>query len=282
MAAQFLIDHVVIRVDDLAAAIRDYTALGFTVTPGGEHPGLGSHNALIPFADGGYLELIAYRKPGPRRVLPKHARAGELTGTESPMERHVLPWETAPEGLIDYALLPSAIDAAIAEARQRGLQIEGPIPGGRLRPDGQRVEWQLGVPSSFDLPFLCTDVTPRPLRVPEGPARQHANGASGIQGLIIVVNNLAESTVRYRALLGQEPWPSATAVAVPGALVASFTLGPSTIRLAEPTGEFALLNVALAARGEGPVMLSLAGTVSTRASELDRSLAHQAIIRFHR
>ena len=33
------IDHIVILVADLAAASADYAALGFTVTPGGEHTG---------------------------------------------------------------------------------------------------------------------------------------------------------------------------------------------------------------------------------------------------
>jgi hypothetical protein len=33
------IDHVVIAVPSLDAAIADYRALGFTVLPGGRHPG---------------------------------------------------------------------------------------------------------------------------------------------------------------------------------------------------------------------------------------------------
>ena len=49
------IDHLVIMVRDLGAAIRDYSELGFTVVPGGSHP-TGTHNALIAFADGSYLE----------------------------------------------------------------------------------------------------------------------------------------------------------------------------------------------------------------------------------
>ena len=58
------IDHIVIAVADLDAAVRDYTALGFTVLPGGEHP-RGSRNALVVFADGAYLEIIAFPRPLP-------------------------------------------------------------------------------------------------------------------------------------------------------------------------------------------------------------------------
>src|SRR5690348_15475621 len=53
------IDHIVIVAADLRTAIENYTDLGFTVTPGGKHP-IGSENALIPFADGSYIELIAF------------------------------------------------------------------------------------------------------------------------------------------------------------------------------------------------------------------------------
>ena len=61
--ANLRLDHAVIAVADLAAAMADYETLGFTVRFGGEHPGRRTHNALIywEIADGSYLELIAER-----------------------------------------------------------------------------------------------------------------------------------------------------------------------------------------------------------------------------
>jgi catechol 2,3-dioxygenase-like lactoylglutathione lyase family enzyme len=53
------IDHVVILVEDLDEGVRQYRDLGFTVTPGGKHPRF-THNALVSFDDGSYLELIAF------------------------------------------------------------------------------------------------------------------------------------------------------------------------------------------------------------------------------
>src|SRR5439155_1412482 len=58
------IDHIVIAVPDLAAARTSYAALGFTVVPGGRHP-VGTHNALIAFGDGSYVELIAFYEDNP-------------------------------------------------------------------------------------------------------------------------------------------------------------------------------------------------------------------------
>src|SRR5206468_10550639 len=60
---RFALDHVVIAVGDLEQAIADYRSLGFTVAPGGRHPGRTSHNALIVFEDGAYIELIAWTAP---------------------------------------------------------------------------------------------------------------------------------------------------------------------------------------------------------------------------
>lgn len=55
------IDHLVLCVDDLDAAISAYSRLGFTVTPRAVHP-FGTGNALIQL-DGMYLELLAVLDP---------------------------------------------------------------------------------------------------------------------------------------------------------------------------------------------------------------------------
>ena len=57
------LDHLVVLVRDLDRAIRDYETLGFTVTPDGEHADGLTSNALIPFKDGSYLELVAFLDP---------------------------------------------------------------------------------------------------------------------------------------------------------------------------------------------------------------------------
>jgi hypothetical protein len=85
----FPLDHLVIAVNDLAQTMRDYQSLGFTVQPGGKHPGRQSHNALVVFEDGTYLELIAWVgaavrvwstspscRTTPGRLCQRRARAG--------------------------------------------------------------------------------------------------------------------------------------------------------------------------------------------------------------
>ncbi len=252
----FRIDHIVILVHDLAAATADYAALGFTVVAGGEHATGLSRNALIALADGSYIELIAFRNLAEARASPRL----------SPIDRRFLRRGEGGEGLVDWALLPANIEADIEAARGRGLTLDGPIPGGRTRPDGQQVRWMLGVTRTLDLPFLCADVTPRVLRVPAGPSRRHANGVTGVARLTVVVSDPDASAARHRALLGVEPKTGAQGV--------DFVLGAATLTLVGP-GD-ANLRDCLATRGDGLYALTLRTIDPARAGPLDLAHAHGA------
>lgn len=236
----FRLDHIVIAVADLERAIQDYRQLGFTVYPGGVHHGGISHNALVVFADGSYFELIAYMKPAP------DVRWYKLLSS-------------AGEGFVDFALLPENTARDAEAVRKRGLEIDGPIDGGRLRPDGVRLDWQIVRPRTNDLPFWCGDVTPRNLRVPEGDLRKQANGVTGISRVVVAVSDLSASKVRYRALLGAEP----RAAPDDAALV---TVGDFVIDLLGP-GNAAARN-AVSQRAEGPIAVILHGRTSKHLSPI--------------
>lgn len=264
------LDHVVIAVLDLETAIADYTALGFQVLRGGDHPGRPTHNALVVLADGSYLELIAWKSPAPQeRWWPLLQRHGE--------------------GIVDFALLPQDTAETVAGAARRGLVLEGPLDGGRLRPDGERLQWQTARPASADLPFLCGDITPRALRVPEGAARVHPNGAIGVARLDIAVHDLDTSLARYRALFGEAASAAQIGAAVtePGSGLrhARITVGSSTLVLSSATGSGAAspnaIGRRLASRGEGPSALVLRRADTARAGQLlDIARTHGAPIRF--
>ncbi|RQO47705.1 glyoxalase [Variovorax sp. KBW07] len=266
------LDHIVIAVHDLERTIADYGALGFHVLRGGDHPGRATHNALVVFGDGSYFELIAWRQPSPAE------RWWQL------LQRHG-------EGIVDFALLPRDTAITVADAKARGLVLEGPLDGGRVRPDGERLRWQTARPASADLPFLCGDLTPRALRVPEGEARVHANGALGVASLAIAVRDLDATLVRYRALLGIVPDDADThigePVAVPGSnvRVAVIALGRSVLVLSSPRenasaaeeGRDALAQ-RIAARGEGPYALVLHTDRPQSTGVFDLARTHGALI----
>jgi hypothetical protein len=164
------IDHVVILVPDLDAAVETYGGLGFTVVPGGRH-NVATHNALIAFEDGAYIELIAFWEDAPRHRWHRFRGLGG--------------------GLVDYCMRTDDLDGDVAALRPAGIAMSERQPMSRLRPDGYRLEWALSLATETQgvTPFLIEDVTPREERVPG--ETQHANRATGIASLTIAVPGLA-------------------------------------------------------------------------------------------
>ncbi|MDP9881702.1 catechol 2,3-dioxygenase-like lactoylglutathione lyase family enzyme [Variovorax boronicumulans] len=266
------LDHVVIAVHDLERAIADYAALGFHVLRGGDHPGRSTHNALVVFSDGSYFELIAWREPAPAE------RWWQL------LQRHG-------EGIVDFALLPRDTAVTVADAKARGLVLEGPLDGGRVRPDGEHLCWQTARAPSADLPFLCGDLTRRALRVPEGAARVHPNGVLGVASLAIAVRDLDATLARYRALLGTVSDDTSTHIGEPVAVPASqvrvavIALGSSVLVLSSPRDRAPAAELGgdalaqrLAVRGEGPYALVLHTDRPQSTGTFDLARAHGAWI----
>ncbi len=238
------IDHIVITVDNLDQTTADYTAAGFTVTDGGEHKGGASANVLVTFQDGAYFELIAFKGQG-----------GGAPGWRDALE-------TSGEGLVDYALRTDDLPAEIDALTNAGLDVEGPYPGGRFRPDGQRIDWQIirfnNEDKTTSLPFYCVDETERSLRVPNGQASVHANGVTGVKILRVVVRDIEAATTEYARLTGSEGQD--VAPAHPGIAVArQFPVGNTVIEIVQPAAGENRFSTYLAQRGEKPVEVVLQG-----------------------
>lgn len=272
MEGNYSFDHAVVVVNDLSAATADYSALGFTVTQGGEHENGQTRNALMAFPDGSFLELLGFKRRWGLPALRILKRIGILrlgVSRRPPVERRFVPKLAAGKGLMDFALLSRSIEDELDAVRRRGLAIEGPFPGGRVQPDGQRVSWLLGVPLAPDLPFLIGDVTPSRER------DHHANGVEGVAGVTVGVADIDASVGRYKALLGLEP-SEGSAMPLPETRTVDFTLGSATITLAMPTGKSSPLRGHLARRGEGIYALRLRTPKSASAGLLDPARTHGA------
>ncbi len=174
------LDHVVLVVLDLGAAVADHRRRGFTVTPGGEHAGGLSHNALVGFQDGSYLELLAFHDLA--AAVGKHSWA---------------PVAERGGGWADFALLS---DDLLRDAATLGdLLARPPEDGGRTRPDGLAIAWRVARLHT-PLPFLIQDLTARELRAPGGDAAKHANGTTGVAKVVLGTREPALVTQRYATL----------------------------------------------------------------------------------
>lgn len=229
------LDHLVIMVLVLERAVQAYRDLGFTVVPGGEHPG-GTHNALIAFADGAYIELIAFKAPAPdHRWWDRQQRGG---------------------GLIDFCVGATDLAGEIGTFRRAGVDLSDPVPGARRRPDGVQVAWRSALPrgdAAFQVPFIIEDTTPRTVRVPGDTA--HANGALGIDTLTVAVRDLETVRAWWAGIVGTpgaEVWNTELE-----AVGTRHRLGPHSIELMAPVSDAGPLAERLRTHGPSPYAVAL-------------------------
>jgi hypothetical protein len=236
------LDNLVIMFDDLDDGVARYRDLGFTVVPGGSHAN-GTKVALVAFADGTYLQLMAFERPAPSHRFWKGKQQGG--------------------GFIGLCVVTETVADDVAAIRAAGVPIGEPEHGARTRPDGVRLEWSI---ASSPEPFgpqtavLVEDHTLRDERVPR--ERAHANGVAGIAGISIAVDDLGPARAWWSAALGQRGVEivrrdlEATGV--------RFTAGQHTIEVITPASDASPIATWLAARGPSPyaAMLTAEGACS--------------------
>jgi hypothetical protein len=249
------IDHIVIVVRDLEAAMKDYARLGFTVIPGGRHP-VGTYNGLIGFEDGSYIELIAFYR-------------------ENPAHRWWAPLQKG-EGLVDFCMQTDDMAGDAEALRLAGVRMNAPQPWARTRPDGYMLKWILAIPQEGQrgvAPFLIQDETPREERVPRETG--HQNGAKGIDALLVAVQDPVGVAGWYQSIVRRH----GEAVARPDlkASGASFRVGRHSVQYLAPSAPESPLASWLQTRGASPCAATLIGGAP---GVLDSYLTHGASLSF--
>ncbi len=242
------IDHLVVVVQDLDSAVMNYAQLGFTVVPGGRHP-VGTHNALIAFADRAYLELIAFYEPSPEHRWWAPLQQGG--------------------GLVDFCLQTDNLLADTAAFRRAGVDIDDPKPLTRVRPDGYKLSWVLSIPRGQQrgvAPFLIQDETPREERVPR--ETRHRNQVTGIGAVRVAVDDVATARHWYASVLGT-PGHEVQRDDLDAAGI-RFRIGPHSFDFLAPEGSRGPLADWLLARGPSPYEATLA-TTSGNAGPLEET-----------
>jgi len=183
---QLSFDHAVIVVPDLETAILNFQTLGFQVQRGGVSGP--THNALIYFRDGTYIELITPIRRSARIVF-RGLHAAGLLGLIARRQRGImarfLMWFGTPAGLRDWCVRCVSLDRTIERLRELGIETSDAKNFSRKRPDGQVAKWRLAGPLNTHLPFLIEDVSPTQIRVPFEGHCDHPNGVTGISALVL-------------------------------------------------------------------------------------------------
>jgi len=127
------VDHLVYAAPDLNRGAEEIEKLlGVRATPGGQHPGRGTRNALIALGPATYLEIIA---PDPDQPPPKTPRPFGIDGLK---ESRLVTW--AAKG-VDLERLRD-------EAARKGARLGEVMSGSRRRPDGTLLSWRYTDPQT--------------------------------------------------------------------------------------------------------------------------------------
>jgi hypothetical protein len=241
------VDHAVVAGSDLDALGAAFAEAGLDTEYGGEHSNGVTHNRVLGFADGSYLELISTVEPG----------------ADSP-------WWDGPirgdAGPCAWALPVADIEAETDRIESLGVRVDGPDHYTRERPDGVTIEWDLtevGEELGATLPFLVADRTPREYRITESGSVA-GTGIAGIAEVVVCVPDLDSAVDRFASFFEADSVERATHEGF-GAELARVEDAPVT--LAEPLSPDSWLRDRLDRFGPLPCAYLLGSDGSERVAE---------------
>ncbi len=127
------IDHLVYATPDLQLGINTIEQrLGVKATPGGQHPGLGTRNALVALGPTSYLEIIG---PDPEQPKPSGPRRFGIDDLKAPR-------------IVRWVVKSSELAAVKAKADHAGITLGALASGSRKRPDGVVLSWRYTDPAT--------------------------------------------------------------------------------------------------------------------------------------
>jgi hypothetical protein len=182
------IDHVIVGVRDLESARARWSRLGFALSPRGRHIGQGTANYCIMFPTD-YIELLGIVDPNDfvqRLDTFLARREGLMAAAFAP----AAPPEDVRAALLGLNLHPS-------EPRALGRQLE--LTEGTVTPRFSLIALPNDETPGLDS-FICAHLTPELMRRPQW--LDHANGASGVTGMHVLVQDTAALLQPYDRLFG--------------------------------------------------------------------------------
>lgn len=177
-----VIDHLVLAVPDLEAAIADFQrAHGIRPAIGGRHEGLGTHNALVSFG-ASYLELIAPDPTQPNPDGPRPFGVDDIDGVT------LVTWAVRPD-----PALGETIETLIASCGAAGHDPGPAFDMSRRTPDDDLLRWRLTLPT-----MACDGLIP--FLIDWGDTPHPAVGAPGGVVLTALSGTTADPDVANRIL----------------------------------------------------------------------------------
>ena len=125
------VDHLVYAAPTLQAGIDHIEQLfGVRATPGGQHPGVGTRNALVALGPAVYLEIIG---PDPDQPAPQQPRTFGIDALTAPR-------------LVTWAAKSGSLEDLVRDAQTHGIMFGAVGSGSRKTPQGTLLQWRYTSP----------------------------------------------------------------------------------------------------------------------------------------
>jgi hypothetical protein len=193
-----IIDHVLIAVDNLESAKKEYESFGFTVIyGGGEKEAL---NALIFLKDGTLIELVGKDK-FPR--IYKFLNSIRITSLFGNMKDRITLFPKVRQGFFNYSLYSNNLNRTYQYLRANNIDADKPKKFGRFINDGVYTKWQLIGTKPYDIPFIIGDYIP--IRISDSTFLEHKNKAIALDTISIATVSFDNYIKLYNILYQQQP-----------------------------------------------------------------------------
>ena len=128
-AADSKIDHVTVAGSDIQQMQAKLAGVGIASVYGGAHSNHATEMALVSFPDGSYLELMGIQPHADAAAVAGHVWAKFLRENAGPCA---------------WAMRDKNLAAEVSRLKAAGVSVSAPVASGRTRPDGVRLEWEIG------------------------------------------------------------------------------------------------------------------------------------------
>ncbi|MFC4803172.1 VOC family protein [Neobacillus sp. GCM10023253] len=261
---QLAFDHLVWFFKKPEEAIAPLEQVGLKVAPGGRHESWGTYNTLSYFGLS-YLEFLG---------IEDWQRAE--THEANRLITHIveqLPKDNG-EGPARIAIRTNEIEELAKQLKQKGFTVYGPIPGERVRGDGEVIRWSLLFPeyagSQLRLPFFIQWEKSDEERLAElkqqGLIDRHQAGPVLFESVGFAVTQLDETLALWERLLNLKAGEEFVTQEL-NARCRKLTLAGTELLFCSPIGK-GIVAVVLEEKGESPFLANFSGTNQSRIFEL--------------
>ena len=261
-------DHLVIFADKPEKAILPLKNIGIHAVNGGRHTTWGTYNSLAYFGLS-YMEFLGVEN------LSIAEQQVENRLVKETVEKLVKQYQ---EGPAKIAIRTNQIDELAATFKEEGFTVYGPLPGERVRADGQTIKWSLMFPESADselsLPFFIQWEKMDEERLLEfkeqGLLGAHTVGNPTFSSVGFVVRDL-EKTLAVWDKLVDSPISEESIDQTLNARCKKIKLASTELMFYTPLGE-GIAQKVLDEKGETPFLVTLTGTNKNELIELFNGL----------